>query len=49
MELKSPGVEGSRPAWFEELTATEGSVTNAPDFSLGFIFRLAGPEKENVL
>ena len=49
MELKSPGEEGSGPAWSEELTATAGSVTNVPDFSLGFIFGLAGPEKENVL
>ena len=49
MELKSPGKEGSGSAWSEELTATAGSVTNVPDFSLGFIFGLAGPEKENVL
>ena len=49
MELKSPGVRGSGPAWFEELAATAGSVTNVPDFSLGVIFGLAGPEKENVL
>ena len=49
MELKPPGAEDSGPAWSEELTATAGSVTNVPDFSLGVIFGLAGPEKENVL
>ena len=49
MELKSPGKEGSGSARSEELTATAGSVTNVPDFSLGVIFGLAGPEKENVL